>query len=126
MVECFLPLLHEGPYVFLGDKGERSFASHRMTGDNPDALAEVQDVRRSIETDLKSGGCEGRSQHVGDRSLAVGTGHMDDLIAPVRMPHQLVRKLHIRHSRLVGSGSHLLKGGKAHKELLNHLLIPFF
>ena len=44
----------------------------------------------------------------------------------MRMPHELVCELHVCNSRLIRSGPRLLKGRKAHKELLNHLLVPFF
>ena len=137
MVEGLLPLIYKIPDIFLRDQRERSFASLRMTrnrvrmtrnrvrmtSDHPYSFTEVQDMRRSIQADLKSLRCKRRGQHIRHRPLAVRTRDMDYLIVSVRMPCQLVKELHVGDTGLIGTGTDLLERGESDKQLREHELI---
>ena len=78
---------------------------------------------RSIQSDLQALRGKGRSKHVRHRTLAVGTGYMNDLILPVGMSRQLIEELHIVCPRLVCPGSDLLKRREPDKEPGEHGLV---
>ena len=130
MVEGLLPLIYKIPDIFLWDQRERSFASlrmtrnrARMTSDHPYSFTEVQDMRRSIQADLKSLRCKRRGQHIRHRPLAVRTRDMDYLIVFVRMPCQLVKELHVGDTGLICTGTYLLERWESDKQLREHKLI---
>ena len=123
-VESILPAANEVPYLFPAYHPCRSV---RASVDDAHPLPEIQDVGRSVQTYFQTCRGQGRSQHVGYRTLAVGPRHVDGPELPVRMPEQGPEGFHVLQSWLVGiSESGLLYGWETHEQFFEFVLILCF
>ena len=111
MVECFLPLVDEVPYIILRNQCKAVFIDH------PHPLPEIQNMRRRVQSDLQPLRGKSRRQHVRNRTFAIRTRNMYQFILPVRMPCQLIEEFHIPCSGLISASSDFLKRREPHKQL---------
>ena len=74
-------MLHEIHDIGLADHGSV----------DPDPLAEIDQVRRGEQADPIAGSLQRSRQEVADRSFAIGTGHMQGPVGPVREIQVLVQ-----------------------------------
>ena len=79
------------------------------TRNNPDALTEIKDMRRSIESHLEAERSKGRRHHVGDGTFAICSGNMNHLVFTMWMSQQLIHEFHISDTRLISPGTHFLE-----------------
>ena len=77
-----------------------------------DAFPEILDVRGGEQTCLVACALEQGGRHVRHGTFAVGAGHMDDTVAPVRASAEFVQRTGPVQPRLVGAGTDLLEFGQ--------------
>ena len=76
---------------------------------HPDALAEIHQVGRRVESYPVAGGLQHGGQGVRARTLAVGAAYVDGGVLPVRMAQMFVQRTGVVQSFFVSTGAHLLE-----------------
>ena len=101
-------------------RGGKSLPSRNQTGrHNSRSFAEVNQMRRSVETGAEADGGEGRCQEARDGAFAVGAGDMDAAECAFGMAQGLAEGLHPLQSGLVSPGEiRLLHRGETQEDLL--------
>ena len=109
------PAGEEVENVLLGD--------HSLSGDH--ALTEIQEVGRCEKACLEAAATEGRCQHIGHGTFAVGAGNVDAAKCGCGMPQRLFEGLHAFQAGLVGAGCEtvFLHRRKPSKNILYECLI---
>ena len=122
-LKVFFLLRDEVPYVLLADQVNGPV---RAPVENAHPLAEVQDMRGSVQADLQARGRKGGRHHIGYRPLAVGAGNVHCPERGGRTSEQGVEFLHMLQSGLVCfAESRLLDGRETHEQFFKFMLIFF-
>ena len=88
-----------------------------------DALAEIHEVGRGVEADAQAGIFQNSRQRVRNRAFPVGSGHVNRLVATVRMTVVRVERLGGLQAGLVAAASLSFKHRKLAKQKIASLLI---
>ncbi len=121
-VHIFPPFLHEIPDRLPADQFQLPAVSPAPVND-PHPLAEIQNMRGSVQPRPQPHRSADRSQHIGHGTLAVRPRHMDGDILPMRMTQQGIHGHHTVDSRLICPGTYFLKRRETREEFPYHHIV---
>ena len=100
---------------------------HLLLGDelvvDTDALAEVHQMRRGVESRAVARLREYRCEHVRHRPLAVGAGHVDREVVALRIAQMTAELGYAFEPRLIGIAAHLLERGHRREQKFESLRV---